>query len=354
MKDIMLAQLHKYPLMQVADMVKLLYQSEFAGGHLIDDPPGSLRRISSECRTARLVVAEEAFEPIGGGLCRLHLGAMPALRLRPETVNRLFIATAETVNGSMTRLDEKLKLLLECCQNGTLPFHANDTEAYLGEYRAQGCPPVSHSAPFRTAYAPAYRVIRAAYCQFFEVFQRIDALLGKQTAVTVAIDGNSGAGKSSLAALIAQVYGCNVFHTDDFFLPPERKTAQRLAEPGGNVDYERFSKEVLAGIKSRVPFEYRAYDCKRGGLTAPVHVAPKNLSVVEGVYSLHPGLKMRYDLTIFLKVGGAAQRERILRRSGEAMLARFDSDWIPLENDYFESMRIEQRCDIVYDMQIFS
>jgi dephospho-CoA kinase len=351
MKQIMLAHLRKFPLMQAADMVKLLYQSEFAGGHLIADTAESLDRIEAECTVSRSLAIEDAFEDIGGGLCRLYLGAMPALGLRPETVNRLFVATANVANGSMLRLDGKLKMLLECCQNGTLPFDAKHTEAYLREYRALGCPPVSHSAQYRSAYAPAYRVIRAAYRHYIEVFRCIDALLDIKRTVCVAIDGNSGAGKSTLAALVAGVYDCNVFHTDHFFLPEARKTAARLAEAGGNVDSERFHGEVSAGIKSRAPFDYRVYDCQSGMLSEPVRVTPKKLSIVEGVYSLHPALDMSCDLTIFLKTGGTAQRERILQRNGKAMLARFENEWIPLENKYFEMMRIPQRCDIVYDAQ---
>ena len=36
----------------------------------------------------------------------------------------------------------------------------------------------------------------------------------------LAIDGRCGSGKSTLAAHMAQVFGCPVFHMDDFFLPP--------------------------------------------------------------------------------------------------------------------------------------
>ena len=351
MKQIILAHLRKYPLMQAADMVKLLYQSEFAGGHLIADTAKSLDRIEAECAVSRSLTAQEAFEDIGSGLCRLHLGAIPALGLRPKTVNGFFIASANLVKGSITRLNNKLDLLLECCQNGTLPFDAKHTEAYLREYRALGCPPVSHSAQYRAAYAPAYRVVRSAYRHYIEVFRRIDALLDEKQTVCVAIDGNSGAGKSSLAALVSDVYDCNVFHMDHFFLPAARKTDARLAEAGGNVDYERFRSEVVSGIKSRKPFEYCVYNCQSGMLSKPVRVTPKNLSIVEGGYSLHPGFGLSYDLTIFLKTGGTVQRERILNRNGAAMLTRFVSEWIPLENKYFELLRVPQQCDIVYDAQ---
>ena len=67
----------------------------------------------------------------------------------------------------------------------------------------------------------------------------------EQERVMVAIDGPCASGKSTLGAALAQKLGCPLFHMDDFFLPPAQKTPQRLAEPGGNVDAERFFAEVL-------------------------------------------------------------------------------------------------------------
>ncbi|MBQ7816856.1 MAG: uridine kinase, partial [Oscillospiraceae bacterium] len=65
----------------------------------------------------------------------------------------------------------------------------------------------------------------------------------KKDVIWVAIDGPCASGKSSLGNFLNDNFICNVFHMDDFFLPPEMKTAERLAEVGGNVDYERFGKE---------------------------------------------------------------------------------------------------------------
>ncbi len=349
MMQIMLAHIQKYPLMRLADMVKLLYQSEFAGGHLITDPADSLSRLILECRGLKACAAEEAFESIGGGLCRVNLRELPALRLEPQTVSRLFAATANTATGSAERFYEKLDTFLACCRSGALPFNSAEAEAYVRNYCAQGCPPVSHSDVYRAAYAPAYRVVKAAYCRYIDVFRRIDELLDEKASVTVAIDGSSGAGKSTLAALLAEVYSCNVFHTDDFFLPPGRKTDERLAEPGGNVDYERLRDEVATGLKSGGSVSYRRYDCQAGTLSEPLVVTPKRLNVVEGVYSLHPAFGLVYDLAVFLKTGGEAQRERIRTRSGSALFKRFIEDWIPLENRYFNTLGIEQKCGIVYD-----
>jgi len=43
----------------------------------------------------------------------------------------------------------------------------------------------------------------------------------------------------------------------------------------------------------------------------------------------------------------ASQRERILRRNGEAMLQRFVTEWIPLEKAYFEACAVRDCCQIV-------
>ncbi len=349
MKDVMLSHIIKYPLMQPADVVKLLFQSEYAGGHLIQSPAESLTRLIIECRGLEPRIAGEAFEPIGGGLCRLYLSAMTALGLSEQTLNRLFVATANTVKGTAERFHEKLELFLDCCRCSVLPFNSEQAAAYVRDYREKGCPPVSHSDAYHEAYAPAYRVVKAAYCRYIDVFRRIDALLDEKASVTVAIDGNSGAGKSTLAALLAETYYCNVFHTDDFFLPPERKTDERLAEPGGNVDYERLHNEVAVGLKNGELFTYHRYDCRTGRLREPVPVPPKRLNVIEGVYSLHPALDLAYDLSVFLKTDDETQLERIRARSGDDLLKRFKDEWIPLENRYFNSFGIEQKCGIVYD-----
>ena len=68
------------------------------------------------------------------------------------------------------------------------------------------------------------------------ITDRIDALLAREGSVVIAIDGSCTAGKTTLAAHLATKYDCNLIHMDDFFLRPEQRTAERFAEPGGNVD----------------------------------------------------------------------------------------------------------------------
>ncbi|MHB1315506.1 MAG: uridine kinase family protein [Christensenellales bacterium] len=349
MKDLLCRQVRRYPRMQVQDMVKLIYQNEFGGGHLIENGTGSLQHLKEECRHLEAAGAGPSvfYEDIGNGLCRLYLGGLQKLGISLETVNRFFVNTAHTVRGSIERFEEKLDGLRQCCKDGMLPYSIDKLEQYLADYREKGYPPVSHSDAYRAAYSPSYRIVQKQYIDYIDVFSTIDILLNIKETVNIAIDGNSGAGKSTLAALIHNVYDCNVFHMDHFFLRPAQRTKERLGEAGGNVDYERFSAEVLAGLKSRKPFQYRIFNCQTMSMGETVEVNPKRLNVIEGAYSMHPALNAHYHLKIFMKVGKEQQSHRILERNGPFLHQRFQKEWIPMENRYFQEMKIQRQSDIV-------
>ena len=83
---------------------------------------------------------------------------------------------------------------------------------------------------------------------------QINMLLEEKNFVIVAIDGKCTSGKTTLASKLAELYDCNVFHMDDFFLRPEQRTPERFAEVGGNVDYELFLEEVRLPLKSSKTF----------------------------------------------------------------------------------------------------
>ncbi|MRG84925.1 uridine kinase family protein [Salinibacillus xinjiangensis] len=184
-------------------------------------------------------------------------------------------------------------------------------------------------------------------------YSSILKLLGKiesqNKSIILAIDGRCASGKSTLAEEISAQIDCNLFHMDDFFLPFERKTKERLAEPGGNVDYERFIKEVMQPLKENKPVTYRKYNCSIGSLTEALHFPKKKINIIEGVYALHPALQSLYDYKTFLTVNPSIQKERILKRNGQKMLEKFIHQWIPLEERYFTALEIEYLCDVVID-----
>ena len=64
-----LEHIERYPEMELSDIIKLIYQSEFGGGHMIKNPKASLERLIKECREADTDISEEYplyWEKIGG------------------------------------------------------------------------------------------------------------------------------------------------------------------------------------------------------------------------------------------------------------------------------------------------
>lgn len=176
-------------------------------------------------------------------------------------------------------------------------------------------------------------------------------LLDTHERVLLAIDGCSGAGKTTCAAWLQREFHATVFHMDDFFLPPHRKTVERLAQAGGNVDFERVHDEVLVPWQRGEDIALRRYDCHTGTLLPPVTVSAGRLTVVEGVYSCHPALRESYHAAVFLRLTPEAQRRRVTAREGEEQWKRFENEWIPLENAYFSACGVAAGCDLCLDAE---
>lgn len=180
----------------------------------------------------------------------------------------------------------------------------------------------------------------------YVILNRIKEIRKERGRCLVAIDGNSGSGKSTLAAQLAAASGATLFHMDDFFLPPQLRTEARLDTPGGNIDSERFVKEIIKGLEKGKTFSYRAFSCKNSSYiekTAP----HSTVNIFEGVYSMHPDWQAELNLKVFLQIPPEVQQVRILHRSGPEQLKKFTELWIPLENRYFEFYGIRESCDYI-------
>lgn len=162
----------------------------------------------------------------------------------------------------------------------------------------------------------------------------------------IAIDGRSAAGKTTLAALLAGQLSAAVIHMDDFFLPMELRTPERLAEPGANLHRERFTEEVLTHLREGKGFCYRRFDCGRMDYDKTVTIPGAGCYIVEGAYSCQPAFGEYMDLRVFCDITPGLQKERILTRNGEEGWRRFAECWIPMEERYFAAIPVEEKADI--------
>lgn len=223
-------------------------------------------------------------------------------------------------------------------------------EEYLAAYPMDNPHAVHHSESYRAAEKPAYRLVCRRFLRIFPVLRKLAELRadkGSGTVLVAALDGRSASGKTTLADQLQRVIGAGVIHMDDFFLPGELRTPERLAEPGGNVHYERFAEEVLPFLRKREPFSYKVFDCGKMTLGEERLVPGGELRIVEGAYSCHPEFGEYMDLRVFCDVESGEQERRILARNGAEMLRQFRERWIPLEERYFAAYGIREQAEIL-------
>jgi len=329
-------QMNKHPSMQMQDIVKLCYQAAKGPEHIVEDINFARNYLLRELEETP-AAAGELYEAISDDFVRINLAAWKFNKLPDEWLLKMFVSSAaHRADG-----DEKLEEYLNAA--GEL-FDDSAWAEYAAQYRAKGKPAVHHSEAYREAEKPAYRVLSRRYARLLPL---LAALAGKEEPCVIVIDGRAASGKSTTAALLSGLLGCDVVHMDDFFLPPALRTAQRLAEPGGNVHYERFIEEVLPNIRAFKDFAYRIFDCSVMNYDGERHIKCGKYLIVEGAYSLHPLFGDYADIKVFSDVSGEVQLERIRQRDGEEMLRMFKSRWIPYEESYVNQFGVENKADII-------
>lgn len=333
------------PLMQPIDAIKLAYQHAFGVGHLLGEgcEAYAARELAELCPNPAVPVSE----PLGGGLCRLNLAAPEVHALGAEVIAKMMRVTdawLRSLSGSEQRYQSAVQQITAAVRAGKAPFSMAEWEACLTEHQRQGRPVVSHSAAYREAYHPHYRVVMADYALLLPVLRRI-----REGRSVVAIDGPCGGGKTTLAKLLAALYGAQPISMDDFFLPFELRTPERFRQVGGNIHFERFRAEVLEPLQAGRALTYRRFDCCTGEYV-PVCCKAAPVAIIEGSYSHHPAFEESYArlnaLRVFVDVDEQEQLRRIRRRSPE-LYERFCTEWIPLEKTYFEAYDRRKQAELL-------
>ncbi len=184
-------------------------------------------------------------------------------------------------------------------------------------------------------FAPAV----AAVCKLVEEKEK--------ERILIAIDGKCASGKSTLGLYLEEKFDANLIHMDDFFLQKHQRTPERLAEVGGNVDYERFKAEVLEPLCNGQKAKYGIFDCSTLEISEWKEIEDKQVTIIEGSYSQHPYFGNPYDLRLFAEIDSESQLDNIRKRNGEEKLIVFKECWIPKEEAYFEAFSVKEKSDLV-------
>ncbi len=331
-------QLRLHPSMQPRDVIKLCYQAARGAEHLLADTTRARAYFDQEYAATPADASLPLFEPISENVARVNIAAWKAASLPAEWLFRMFVHTASVPMGGAKLLAQYIEEA-SAIVGDAMPGWADA----LSAWREAGMPAVHHSEAYRAGEHPAYRIVNG---RFQCILPLIEHLHRSPDVRVIAIDGRAASGKTTKAVLLSAVLDAPVIHMDDFFLPPALRTEERLAQPGGNVHYERFAEEVVPFLRTGEAFAYRVFDCGQmdfGG-TQKIPAAP--IRIVEGSYAHHPELGNYADLRVFTSVDAKDQMSRILRRNGEKMAEMFRTRWIPMEEAYFTAFDIPEKADL--------
>ncbi len=334
-------QLHMktHPALELRDAIKFLYQSCMGNGHLMLDRDAAWNYLVEEWQKTPPSYTVPLTESLGNGLCRLSLASCKEMGLSVHTLFALFLRANRLFSPSQATLRTLLPQLYSL-----FPYPHQIAE--IQQYLQDGMPVISHSQTYRTAYAPAYRLVLEQDIPLLPLCADIDRHMAQNSRTIVALDGPCASGKSTIGTLLSQLYDCPLVHMDDFFLPQKQKTPARLSQAGGNIDAERFLSQVLLPVSQGKSAQYQPYRCHTDDFGEWLEVPPSALTIIEGVYALRPDLQPYYSICCYLDAPWSVRRERLLKRCGEGGLARFEALWIPLEQQYFETFQIESQCSI--------
>lgn len=153
--------LQRYPLMQFDDIYKLLQQSALGAGHALDDVIKSRESFEFEIASMGSGPEESVADVISpdGRLARIHLRAYLEAGHGADSLFDAFVQTAREYPPAPNKLAKFCGCVADLAAAGGISFDQSELAEYFARIADDGYPIVRHSAAFRKAYKPAYRVV---------------------------------------------------------------------------------------------------------------------------------------------------------------------------------------------------
>ncbi len=149
MKRVLQTQRERYPLMNEEDTVKLVFQGMLGAGHLISSQVQALGYLHREMEALSPDAGEPLTEWVGPDWFRLNLRAAKAKGISEADIASMLLASAKRPPPFSRRDVRDL-----CIRLDGSPEMIAAAERLLDENFLP-----SHSARYRAAYCPAYRVL---------------------------------------------------------------------------------------------------------------------------------------------------------------------------------------------------
>jgi uridine kinase len=350
MDDIIIRSYLRYPKSTIQDLLKLVYQASFGGGHMIDDSTKSLAFLQEESKHLQTQKNpdELLYEYISHDTVRINLRPYMEYHFDLTYLNDVFVQSANEKHKDETTFKKYLEYLKGLFKNKLINLDYEQALSTISEYEASGVLPLHHSKEYIEAYHPAYRVINKRFItqemKEKQIERFVTSVQDKDKRLVLAIEGKSCSGKSYLSNYLKTTINASVITTDDFFLTDEQKETQTAI--GDYIDYKLLETEVMSKIRNASSVTYHRYDCHEKKYELKTTKLTQ-VAIIEGVYSYNKHLTKYYDYLIFVDVTHEEQNRRLRERNSGAILEKFINEWIPKENLYFKTFNILGIADVI-------
>jgi hypothetical protein len=159
-------QLNQYPLMELRDIYKLLYQGVMGPEHMVATRQEFSRRLLAEFDAVQPDQVQGVLESIrpDHALFRLNLRAFKARHSSIEELIPAMLATTKLVAGTLDELRTLWANFSQWCGQGKIAkFSTTDIDNFTNLLEEQWFPTVHHSKIYTREYQPAYRLIASDF-----------------------------------------------------------------------------------------------------------------------------------------------------------------------------------------------
>ncbi|MFZ9309327.1 MAG: AAA family ATPase [Candidatus Nanopelagicales bacterium] len=166
------------------------------------------------------------------------------------------------------------------------------------------------------------------------------AKLGETTLI--AIDGPSGAGKTTLSKQLEyELNDVETIHMDDLYAGWKDALSQEL--------YERISTQILTPLSLESVACYQKYNWYTNKFEDWVELDCPRYLLLEGVGAAAIPNRQWISFSVYMDVSDSLGLERVRRRDGDAIVA-FIPEWQEMQRQHFEEHQTKASADLLLEV----